>query len=160
MSQNEVNLIKQTFQALALHPTYLEHEPVITSEDAAKTRGFELKQGIKAILLTNGTDYVIVNIPADQKVNIKSVASTLSWSKGKTRMATPEEVIVKTGCDIGAVPPFGHKQRIPLLIDQKIYDNDVCAFNIGLRTHSVKLKTKEMKLLFDKLRAKEGQFTM
>lgn len=160
MSQTELNLIKQTFQALALHPTYLEHKPVITSEDAAKTRGFKLKQGIKAILLTNGTDYVIVNIPADQKVSIKSVASTLSWSKGKARMATPGEVVDKTGCEIGAVPPFSHKQRIHLFIDQKIYDNDTCAFNIGLRTHSVMIKTAEIKILFHKLGATEGLFTL
>ena len=69
MSVSEINKIKETFTRLGLKPEYLEHEPVITSEDAAKTRGFSLKQGIKALLFTNGRGaWAIVNVPADKKV--------------------------------------------------------------------------------------------
>ena len=69
MGIEEVNRIKNEFSKLKLHPIYLEHEPVITSEDAAKTRGFALKQGIKALLFTNDAgQWVIVNVPADKKV--------------------------------------------------------------------------------------------
>ena len=65
MSINELEKIKSEFTRLGLHPTYLEHEPVITSEDAAKTRGFALKQGIKALLFTDGKGgWVIVDVPA------------------------------------------------------------------------------------------------
>ena len=39
MGKKEVEKIKKEFSLLKLHPTYLEHEEVITSEDAAKTRG-------------------------------------------------------------------------------------------------------------------------
>ena len=53
MGKEEMERIKKTFSRLNLHPTYLEHEEVITSEDAAKTRGFELRQGIKALVFTN-----------------------------------------------------------------------------------------------------------
>src|SRR3989344_4635048 len=111
MGMEEVERIKTFFTKHEINVTYLEHEPVITSEDAAKIRGFELKQGIKAIVLTNGNnEWLIVDLPADRKVNIKAVAEKKSWSKGKTRMATPQEVLEKTGCQIGAVPPFGHKE--------------------------------------------------
>ena len=142
MSLAEVDRIKAFFAFLDIHPTYLEHQPVITSADAAQTRGFQLKQGIKALLFTNGTDWIIVDLPADKKVDQKKVAEVLSWSKGKIRMATQEEVLEKTGCEIGAVPPFGHEQVIPLLVDESIYENQESAFNIGLRTHSVKIKTE------------------
>ena len=158
MSQSEVNRIEAFFASLDIHPTYLEHEPVITSEEAAQTRGFQLKQGIKALLFTDGNGWVVVDVPADKKVDQKKVAAALGWSKGKIRMATPEEVMEKTGCEIGAVPPFGHGQEIPLLVDVGVYNNEESAFNIGLRTHSVKIKTALMKKVFAELKAREGRF--
>jgi len=159
MAQEEVNRIKKFFEDNNIQIDYLEHEAVITSQDAAKTRGFELKQGIKAILFTNGNnEWVIVDVPAHMKVDAKKVAELLNWSKNKIRIATPEEVMEKAGCEIGAVPPFGHKEQIQILVDIGIYENKESTFNIGLRTHSVKIKTEFMKKVFEKINAKEGIF--
>ena len=159
MAIEEVNRIRKTFEQLHLHPIYREHEPAITSEDAARIRGDELRQGIKALLFTTGDDqWVIVDVPADKKVDQKRVAEVLGWSKGKMRMATPEEVMQKTGCEIGAVPPFGHKEPIQIVVDQGVYDNQKSVFNIGLRTHSVKMPTLEMKIVFENMKAQEGNF--
>lgn len=159
MGIEEVNRIRNTFEQLKLHPTYREHEAVITSEEAAKTRGDQLKEGIKALLFTDGDhQWVIVDVPADKKVDQKKVAETLGWPKGKVRMATPEEVMEKTGCEIGAVPPFGHKEKIQILVDRGVYENQKSAFNIGLQTHSVKISTVEMKIVFQAMNAIEGNF--
>ncbi|MBS3123895.1 YbaK/EbsC family protein [Candidatus Woesearchaeota archaeon] len=159
MGQEEVNRIKSLLLELELKPTYLEHEEVITSQDAAKTRGFELKQGIKALLFTNDNDqWVIVDVPADKKVDAKKVAEILGWSKSKIRMANQEEVLQKTGCEIGAVPPFGHKEIIQILVDLEVYNNQDSAFNIGLRTQSLKIKTESMKIVFEKVGAREGKY--
>ena len=117
------------------------------------------KDGGKALLFTNGKEeFVIVNIPADRRVDQKKVAQAIGWPKGAVRMATQEEVMEKTGCEIGAVPPFGHKNAIPILIDKGVYENQENAFNIGLRTKSVKIKTAEMKVLFEKEKVLEGTF--
>ncbi|MBI4152030.1 hypothetical protein HY496_03595 [Candidatus Woesearchaeota archaeon] len=159
MGHEEVTKIKAFFRGLNIHPRYLEHKAVITSDDAAKTRGFALRQGIKAILLTNGSgEWVIIDIPADQKVDIKKVAEELNWSKGKTRMATPEEVLQKTGCEVGAVPPFGHRELIPVLVDRQVYENHESAFNVGVRTQSVVIETTLMKKVFENVNAREGNF--
>ena len=159
MGIQEVQRIKQLFTQMNITPTYLEHKPVITSEDAAKTRGFQLQQGIKALLFTTGQDWIIIDLPADKKVDQKTVATFLSWPKSKIRMATAEEVLQKTGCEIGAVPPFGHKEPIPILVDVGIYDHQDSAFNIGLRTHSVKIKTELMKMVFEEVKGREGRFS-
>ena len=159
MGKEELERIKQIFSRLDLHPTYLEHEAVITSEDAAKARGISLKQGVKALLFTDGqNNWIIVDVPADQKVDQKKVANQLGWSKGKIRMATHEEVIEKTGCEIGAVPSFGHKTKIPTLVDTTVYNNEESTFNIGLRTNSVKINTKELKIVLEAQNALEGDF--
>src|SRR3989338_8337684 len=98
MGNTEVERIKKKFVEYDLHPTYREHQAVITSEEAAKTRGDLLKEGIKALLFTNGDDqWVIVDVPADRKVDQKKVAEASGWPKRKIRMATAEEVMQKTG---------------------------------------------------------------
>jgi prolyl-tRNA editing enzyme YbaK/EbsC (Cys-tRNA(Pro) deacylase) len=160
MGKEEVERIKKLFSELKIIPVYLEHEAVVTSEDAARTRGFELKQGVKAILFTNDHNaWVITCIPADKKADIKRVAEQMGWSKSRIRMATSDEVIEKTGCEIGAVPPFGHKNKIPILVDLEVYSNTENAFNIGLRTHSVKIKTEDLRKVFAKVGAIEGTFS-
>ena len=160
MGIEEVDLIKSLFSKNKFDVQYLEHEEVITSEDAAKTRGFELRQGIKAIVLTNGKeDFVVADIPADKKVDIKKIAEDCGWSKSSIRMATEDEVIEKTGCKIGAVPPFGHKEILRIFVDIGIYDNEISTFNIGLRTISVKIKTRDVQKIFAELKSIEGNFT-
>lgn len=159
MGINELERIKSEFERLSLNPTYLEHEPVITSADAAKTRGFELRQGIKSLLFTDGkNNWAIVDLPADKMADAKKVATAMGWSKGSTRMATAEEVMEVTDCEVGSVPPFGHKTTVPILVDVGVYENTMSAFNIGLRTNSVKIPTEEMRTLFKDIGAREGDF--
>ncbi|MCU0660599.1 MAG: hypothetical protein MUD00_03265 [Candidatus Pacebacteria bacterium] len=159
MSAVEREKIKSEFALLGIVPEYIEHEPVITSEDAARTRGFALKQGIKALLFTNGSAaWVIVGIPGDKKADQKKVADTIGWARRDIRMATVEEVLTITGCEIGSVPPFGHKTLVPILIDQSVYDNAENVFNIGLRTDSAKVATDDMRMLFRAIGALEGDF--
>jgi len=158
MGKEEVERIKKIFEDLELNPEYLEHEEVVTSEEAARLRGFELKQGVKAIIFTNGEEFVVVDVPGDKKVDVGKVAYELGWSKSKMRMATTEEVLKISGCVIGGVPPFGHKNKIKILVDKGIFDNEESDFNIGLRDKSVKIKTRELKVVFDGVGAKVGDF--
>ena len=83
----------------------------------------------------------------------------MGWIKSKTRMATPDEVLEKTGCEIGSVPPFGHKEIIKILVDEGVFENQMNAFNIGLRTESLKIETEDMKKVFLKINAQEGIFS-
>lgn len=159
MGTEEIKRIKEKFSELKLHPVYMTHEAVITSEDAARTRGIALRQGIKALLFTNGSgEWVVVDIPADKKADVKKVAAQVGWSHSKTRMATPEEVMENTGCEIGAVPPFGHRKKIQLLVDKGVYENQESTFNIGTRTESLKIPTMEMRIVFQDADAIEGIF--
>lgn len=158
MGIEEVNKIKSIFKELVISPTYSEHEEVKTSEEAARVRGGELKQGVKALVFTNESDFVIVDVPADKKVDQKAVCDFLGWSKKKIRMANPDEVLKQTGCIIGGVPPFGHKNNLKILVDNGIFDNEFNEFNIGLRTNSVKIRTEDLKTVFEKINAINGSF--
>jgi prolyl-tRNA editing enzyme YbaK/EbsC (Cys-tRNA(Pro) deacylase) len=60
---------------------------------------------------------------------------------------------------VGAVPPFGHRERIQLLVDVGVYNNTESSFNIGLRTHSARVATADVKKILDKLALCVGDFT-
>ncbi len=158
MGIEEVNRIKEIFSNVGVPVEFIEHAPVITSEEASQVHGVKLKQGVKAIVFTNGNEFVVVNVPADKKVDFKIVASLNGWSNSKTRIATPEEVLKITGCEIGSVPPFGHKEKIKMFFDLTVFDNKLNLFNIGLRTHSIKIKTEDLKKVFTELNLIEGNF--
>lgn len=160
MSQNELDNIKDIFERMDLHPIYLEHEPVQTSEQATQVRGTLLNQGIKALVVTNGNDqWAVIAIPAHRRANTKAAANILGWGKKDIVMGSPEQVLEITGCEIGAVPPFGHKTSIQILVDKMVFDNQENAFNIGLRTNSVKISTEEIRKVFQSLNAIEGDFS-
>lgn len=62
-------------------------------------------------------------------------------------MCTPEEVVVVSGTEIGAVPPFGNLFNIETYTDESLGGNDEIAFNAGLHTKSVKMKYHDWLIL-------------
>ncbi len=115
-----------------------EHEPVYTSEDAAKVRGTKLEQGAKALVIFADDEPVMVVLPANLKLDTKAFKS--AYEVKNLRMGTPNEVENLTGCQIGAVPPFGNIFKLPLYVDPHLGDNEEIAFNAGMHTKSVKMK--------------------
>src|SRR6185369_13082133 len=84
-----------------------EHEPVRTSEEAAKTRlGYTLEQGAKALIVKVKTpesaNFVMLVMPANLRM---SSAKVKNFFKAKEiRFATPEEVAkVTNGVQVGGV---------------------------------------------------------
>ncbi len=118
-----------------------EHEPVKTSEEAAKIRNTPLHEGAKALVMFADEKPVMLTLPADLKVDTKMFKN--AFDIRDLRMASPDEVKNITGVPIGAVPPFGNIFSIPLYVDEAMRDNDEIAFNAGLHTKSVRMKEKD-----------------
>lgn len=118
-----------------------EHEPVKTSEDAAKVRNTPLHEGAKALLMFADNKPIMVTLPADLKVDTKALKE--AFKMRDLRMATPEEVKKITGVPIGAVPPFGHIFHISLYMDEAMRENEEIVFNAGLHTKSIRMKEKD-----------------
>jgi prolyl-tRNA editing enzyme YbaK/EbsC (Cys-tRNA(Pro) deacylase) len=159
MGTQELNNIKRIFSQWDVFPEYIEHEVVNTSEEATKVSGCELKQGIKAIVFTNGKgEFAIVNVSADKRIDQKLVAVANNWSKSSIRIATPEEVLEQTGCDVGSVSPIGHKSSVRVFYDSTIFRNSTNFFSIGIKTNSVKINSSELEKVFRELGLTKGNF--
>lgn len=117
--------------------TLTEHEPVTTSQEAATVRDVDIAAGAKAILLYADEKPHMVVVPGDKKIDIKAFKTTLQARE--VRMATPDEVESVMSVRIGAVPPFGHFQRIPIYADESLRVNSIIYFNPGRHDRTISM---------------------
>lgn len=144
----EFKLIKKMLDEHGVDYSVYEHEPVYTSEQAARVRGVELKTGVKALVLkTREGRFVIGLVAADRKIDLKKLARAVKTKS--LRLASPEEVLKLTGCEVGSVHPFGNLYNIPTYMDKSVLENDVVNFNAGLHTISISMRSKDLKNLIN-----------
>lgn len=118
------------------------HEPTLTSEDAARARGEDLKIGGKALLMSADGAFRLFVLPADRKVDSGAIRRTLGLKK--MRFATREELHELTGLVPGSVPPFGEPVLpYPLYLDAALQENERIAFNAGMLTDSIILSVAD-----------------
>ena len=116
----------------------LRHEPVYTSEEAARVRGTPLASGAKAHICKGEDRFVMFVVPADRKLDSRAVRRVKGWRK--LRFATREEVLELTGLAPGSIPPFGSLFGLPTLCDERLGENDVINFNAGDHSISVSMR--------------------
>jgi Ala-tRNA(Pro) deacylase len=130
--------------------THLTHEHVHRSEDAAKIRGTNLNEAAKAIVLKverkdpekgKYYDMIQVVIAGDQRIDLKKLR-TLFNSKN-VALASPDEVLEKTGCTIGSVPPFGILFNLKVYMDNGLLEKERIVFSAGTHNDSIMMKPED-----------------
>jgi len=130
-----------------------EHEPVRTSEEAAKIRnGYTIQQGAKAIIIrvkvsSANKRFVMLVMPGDKRFDNDKI-KTLFKAKN-IRFATEEEVLeITSGVQPGGVPPFGNLFDLEVIVDPLLLENEKIIFNAGDRRFSIgMLSTDYLKLV-------------
>src|SRR5438105_2779670 len=77
-----------------------EHEPIRTSEEAARIRGAALKTGAKAMIARGKDEYYLLVLPADKHIDWRRVRALLHISN--LRFATEEEAETITHVKMGS----------------------------------------------------------
>jgi len=123
----------------------IAHPPEGNSEKVAAVRGTEVGQGAKAMLCRAKEDadlLVLAILPGDRKLDFKKLAKSVPCKK--ISLATPEMASLKTGCVIGAIPPFSFSPDIHLIVDPSLLARyDHIAFNAGRLDTSIVLNTED-----------------
>ena len=131
-----LNTIREFLGGLGISYRELHHEPTYTSEEAARVRGEELRNGGKALLMKEKKTYRLFVLPADRRIDSSAVRRELGLRK--MRFATADELMELTGLVPGSVPPFGEPiLPFELFVDSAIRDNERIAFNAGSLTDSI-----------------------
>ena len=118
-----------------------EHKPTYTSEQAAAVRGEDIKIGAKAMVLKADSQFIMCVLSAAKRIDSKKVRE-LTGARN-VRFANREELLEKTACESGGVPPFGNLFNLPVYIDKSLLENEFIAFNAGSVTDSMSIATKD-----------------
>ena len=115
----------------------LRHEPVFTSEEAAKVRGTPLASGAKALICKADDQFVMFVMPADRRLDSKLVRK--NCKARSLRFATAEEVKELTGLAPGSIPPLGSLFNLPTWCDAQLSTQPRINFNAGDHAISVSI---------------------
>jgi Ala-tRNA(Pro) deacylase len=138
--------IKKILDDAKVDYTHLTHEHVSTSADAALIRGTNIEDAAKAIILKvqsrdGSFNFIQAIIPANQRIDLKKLKILLE-SKN-VALASPDEVLERTGCTVGSVPPFGKLFNIPMYMEESILKKDLIVFSAGTHNDSIQMKAKD-----------------
>ena len=122
-----------------------EHEPVFTSEQAAKIRNTQMKQGAKAIIFSADGKSILAVVPGDRRVDAKVFKKL--YDIKDLRLLTADEVKELTGLEIGAIPPLGNVMNLQTYADACLFENEEIVFNAGAHTKSILMKAKDFQEL-------------
>jgi Ala-tRNA(Pro) deacylase len=113
----------------------LRHEPVYTSDDAARVRGTPLSSGAKALICKADERFLMFVLPADRRLASKQIRK--QHAMRSLRFASREEVLQLTGLEPGSIPPFGSLFDLPTWCDQRLAAEPRINFNAG--DHSISI---------------------
>jgi Ala-tRNA(Pro) deacylase len=119
----------------------MRHEPVYTSEEAARVRGTSLASGAKALICKADGQFVLLVLPGNRRLDSAGVRKALGLKS--LRFATRDEVEQLTTLTPGAIPPFGQLFGIPSCCDLALLDQPAINFNAGDHALSVSLRTAD-----------------
>ena len=116
----------------------MRHEPVYTSEEAARVRDTPLASGAKALICKADKSFVLIVLPADLRLASKEIRKHNAIRS--LRFANKEEIQKLTGLAPGSIPPFGSLFDLPTWCDQNLQEQEQINFNAGDHTISISMK--------------------
>lgn len=96
--------------------------PTPTVESAAQAVGAETRQIVKSILFLVQDQSILAITSGTAYVDRRVIADLFGVGKKRVKLASAEEVMELSGYEVGAMPPFGHRQPIRSLLDKRVLE--------------------------------------
>ncbi len=144
--------IRQILQRLDISCEEIDHQAVSGCEDS---QHFRLQAGwsgasSKCILFHAMGRYYLVVTMAEKEIVARLFKK--EFGTKDIRFAKLEELARWTGCEPGAVSPFGHiREELPYYIDEDIFKAEYFMFNPAVPTRSMRIRTSDLRKVYDAL---------
>ena len=114
-----------------------------------------MEEGVKSLILRgkNTKKNYQFNIPSHLKLDMKAASELVGE---KCEFEDPAVIQERYGLIVGGVPPFGNLLNLDNYFDEQISKKKRAAFNCGLPTESIIMKSKDLLALVD---PKVGKFS-
>jgi len=122
---------------------YLQAEtPTVAA--AAEAMNVRPEQIIKSLLFLANGQPILVVANGLSRVHRKRLADVLEMSRRRVKIANGDQVLAITGYKVGAVPPFGHTNPLPTLLDAGVMTETVVYGGGGESNALMRLSTAEL----------------
>jgi len=108
-----------TEYGLAATILHLEEETA-TVPDAARALGVLPEQIIKSLVFLVKEKPVLAIANGTHKVDARRLAVRFGVGRKRVKLASAEQALTITGYAVGAMPPFGHRTRLPTFVDPPV----------------------------------------
>ncbi len=100
-----------------------EHTPTVP--DAARALAVEPEQIIKSLVFVINDKPLLVINNGLARVDSRKLANHFQVGKKRVKFAGAGQALEITGYVVGSMPPFGHRQKLPALVDPAIMQLNV-----------------------------------
>ena len=124
----------------------IRHSLAYTAQEVAASAHVRGKDMAKTVVVKVDGQLAMAVVPASQKVDLARLRDA---SGAKTvEVATEQEFRdAFPGCDVGAMPPFGHLYGMNVFVDQKLAADEEISFNAGSHTELIRLSYPDFERL-------------
>jgi Cys-tRNA(Pro) deacylase len=118
--------------------------PTPTVAAAAREVGTQPERIVKSILfLVKGLPVLAITC-GETYVDRRALAAVYRVGRKKVKLADPETVLKKTGFEVGAMPPFGHRDPLPTWMDERVLEKPEIYAGGGAENALVRLAPEDI----------------
>lgn len=118
--------------------------PTPTVEAAAQAVNASPEQIIKSILFIVDDQPVLAVACGKSTIDRRAIADMNRVGKKRVKLATPGMVLDISGYEVGAMPPFGHRQPLTTVIDPHVFESSESYAGGGAENALVRLNPQEI----------------
>lgn len=124
----------------------MTHSPAFTSQEIAASAHISGKQLAKTVIVKLDGQLAMVVIPSNGQINFAKLRETTG--KPGVDLASESEFKDKfSGCEVGAMPPFGNLYDMPVFVSNQLSKQDHILFNAGSHSELMQLTYQDFERL-------------
>jgi Ala-tRNA(Pro) deacylase len=144
MARTRVGAIVDFLDGFGIAYELLEHAPAMSAASEARVADVPPEQVAKTVVLHDGSAYVIVAIPASDRLDMHKLRELLGATR-QLRLASESEIANDFPMfEVGAVPPFGPIVPAAEVIDSVLVAQERILCPAGDHRHSVLVDPREI----------------
>jgi len=124
----------------------LQHSMAFTSQELAARMHIHGWEMAKSVILKADGHLVMVVLPAPMMVDVARMRDVL----GATSVSVAVEADFRgrfPGCEVGAMPPFGHLYDMPLYSETRLSRDPSIVFPAGTHTEAIRMDYRDFERL-------------
>jgi Ala-tRNA(Pro) deacylase len=137
--------LREYLDGHAIKYSVISHSRAYAAQELAALTHVRGKEFAKTVVVKVGDQFVAAVVPAHHQVVLEELSRVLG---ADARLATEEELnALFSGCEVGAMPPFGNLYRVPVWVAEPLTRDEEIVFNAGTHTDAIRMRYSD----FDRL---------